>query len=53
MPWRPDAVAGEHAARQRGQSEGIVEFAIGEQTSVGGDPRSAELEIQAAVEDRP
>ncbi len=43
----------ENFARQWRQPEGVVEFAIGEQTGVGGDPRSVELQLQAAVENGP
>ena len=47
------AAVGENFARQSGQAESIIEFAIGEQTGVGGHPRSVELQLQAAVENRP
>ena len=40
----------EHAARQCGQPERVVQFAISEQPRVGGHPRSVELQFQAAVE---
>ena len=43
----------EHAARQCGQPEGVVQFAISEQPRVGGHPRSVELQFQAAVEKGP
>ena len=37
----------EHAARQCGQPERVVQFAISEQPRVGGHPRSVELQFQA------
>ena len=43
----------EHAARQCGQPERVVQFAISEQARVGGHPRSVELQFQAAVEKGP
>ncbi len=43
----------EHAARQCGQPERVVQFAISEQPRVGGHPRSVELQFQAAVEKGP
>ena len=42
-----------HAARQCGQPERVVQFAISEQPRVGGHPRSVELQFQAAVEKGP
>ena len=33
-----------------GQAEGIVKFAKGEQTSVGRDPRTMELQLQTGIE---
>jgi len=47
------ARVGEHLARHRRQSERVVEFAIGEQSCVGGDHRSAKLKHQSAVEIEP
>ena len=35
------------------QAEGVIEFAIGEQSGVGGDPGTVELKLQAAVEIEP
>ena len=43
----------EHAARQCGQPERVVQFAISEQPRIGGHPRSVELQFQAAVEKGP
>ena len=37
----------------RGQVEHIVQLAVGEQSAVGGDPRTVELELDAAVEGDP
>ena len=39
----------EHLTSQRSQPERVVKFAIGEQTSIGGDRGAAKLERQAAV----
>ena len=44
---------GQDMARHCGQPQGIVEFTIGEQSGVGGDPRAVELELQSAVETGP
>ena len=44
---------GKDIAGRYGQPEGIVEFAVGQQSGVGGDPRAVELQIQAAVEIEP
>ena len=49
----PVAAIREHAARQCGQPERVVQFAISEQPRVGGHPRSVELQFQAAVEKGP
>jgi hypothetical protein len=38
---------------RRGQAKGVVQLAIGEQTGVGGDPGTVELELDAAVEGDP
>jgi hypothetical protein len=43
----------EHTARHCCQCEGVIKVAIGEQTGVGRDPRSMELQLQATVEKRP
>ena len=43
----------EHAARQCGQPERVVQFAISEQPRIGGHPRSVELQFQAAAEKGP
>ena len=37
----------------RGQAEGVVQLAVGEQAAVRGDPRTVELELDAAVEGDP
>ena len=44
---------GEGRCGHRGQIEGIVQLAVGEQSAVGGDPRPVELELDAAVEGDP
>jgi hypothetical protein len=36
--------------RDLGEPEGIVEFAVGEQAAVGGDPRPVEFEFDPAIE---
>ena len=43
----------ENFARQCRQPEGVIVFAIGEQASIAGYPRSVELQLQAAVETGP
>jgi hypothetical protein len=43
----------ERLTRHRAETEGVVEFPIGEQSRVGGDRRSAKLERQSAVEIEP
>jgi hypothetical protein len=43
------ACVGQHITRHRRQSEHVVEFAIGEQPSIGGHHGTAKLEHQAAV----
>jgi hypothetical protein len=47
------ATVGDDIARQRAQPEDLVEFAIGQETSVGSDARPVELQLQAAVENGP
>jgi hypothetical protein len=44
---------GQHVARHRGEVDGIVGFAIGQQPGTGGDPRAAELKLRAAIEIEP
>ena len=44
---------GEHVTGHRAEAQGIVEFAIGQQPSIGGDPRTMELKLQAPVEIEP
>ena len=46
-------VFGEGRGGHRGQAEGVVQLAVGEQPAVGGDPRAVEFELQAAVERDP
>ena len=46
------ARVGEHFARHRAQAECVVEFAIGEQTGIGGDDRAAKLEHQRGGRNR-
>jgi hypothetical protein len=36
--------------RQIGQPERVVQFAVSEQSGVGGDPAAVEFQLQAAVE---
>ena len=43
------AVVTEHATRHGGQTERVVKFAIGEQTSVRRDPRAVEFKLQTSV----
>jgi hypothetical protein len=38
---------------RRGQAEGVVQLAVGEQAAIRGDPGAVELELQAAVEGDP
>jgi hypothetical protein len=44
---------GQNIARHVRQSERVVEFAVGQQASVGGHDRSAKLQHQAAIEIKP
>jgi hypothetical protein len=44
---------GKHLACQRGQSERVIKFAIGQQSSIGGDHRAAKLQRQAALKIEP
>ena len=37
-------------ARRCGQSQRVIEFPVGKQTGVGGDPGAVELQLQAPVE---
>ena len=43
----------EIVASHVGQPERVIEFTIGEQSGVGGDPGAMKLELQAAVEIKP
>ena len=44
---------GEGRCGHRGQAEGVVQLAVGEQAAVGGDPGAVELELEPAVEGDP
>ena len=44
---------GEHIAGHCVETEGVVEFAIGQQSGIGGDPRTMELKLHVAVENEP
>jgi hypothetical protein len=46
----PGAGVVQAARRHRGQAEGVVEFAIGEEAGVAGDGRAVELKLDLAVE---
>jgi hypothetical protein len=39
----------QHRTRQIGQPERIVQFPVGQQTGVGGDPAAVEFQLEAAV----
>jgi hypothetical protein len=47
------AVVGQDLARHRRQPERVVEFAIRQQSGIGGHDRTAKLQHQAAVEIEP
>ena len=47
---RAGAGVRQHLSSGLAQAKGIVEFAVGEQTTIGGDLRSVELQLEAAVE---
>ncbi len=49
----PGARIGEHITSYCAETESIVEFAIGEQPSIGGNYRAMELKLQAAVKIEP
>ena len=54
LPLRASAsIIGKHVACQHGQSKPVIKFAIGEQSSVGGDGATAKLQRQAAVKIEP
>ena len=44
---------GEHVCGHCAETKGVIEFAIGEQSGIGGDPRAIELQLHAAVEIEP
>lgn len=50
---RPGARIGEAIGRHAGEAEGIIEFAMKEQTTVGTDGRAAEHERHRPVECEP
>jgi hypothetical protein len=45
-----DRSSGRGGRRRAGQSDGIVEFAVGEESGVTGDCRAVELQLDLAVE---
>lgn len=47
------ATVRQHAGGQVGQTQSVVQFAVGEQSGVGRDPAAAELQLQAPVEPDP
>ena len=51
--WLPSPALGESRGGRRGQVEGIVQLAVGQQARVGGDTGAVELELEAAVERDP
>jgi hypothetical protein len=62
LPQQPDqsvtaipagACVGEHVPGHRAETEGVVEFTVGQQSGIGGDPGAMELELQPAVEIEP
>jgi hypothetical protein len=62
LPQQPDqrmatvpagARVSERAACHHAEVEGVVEFTIGQQASIGRDDRTAKLERQSAVEIEP
>jgi hypothetical protein len=52
-PILAGARVGQNLARNVRQSECVVEFAVGEQSGVGGHDRTAKLQPQAVVEVKP
>ena len=44
------AGVGQNIARQRRQSQHVIEFAIGKQTGIGGHDQTAKLQHHAAIE---
>ena len=49
----PRARIGEDIARHGAQTEGIVQFAVRQQSGIGGDAGAVELQLHAAVEIEP
>ena len=47
------ACIGQHVPGHRAEADGVVEFTIGQQSGIGGDPGAMELELQPAVEIEP
>ena len=47
------ARVGQRIGRRVGQAQRVVQFAVGQQSGIGGDRRTAKLEHQAAVEIEP
>jgi hypothetical protein len=46
-------VRGERFARKLAQSERVIQFAVGEQTGIGRNDRSAKFHHHAAIESQP
>jgi hypothetical protein len=44
---------GEHLGGHCAETKGVVEFAIGQQSGIGGDARTSKLKLQAAVKIEP
>jgi hypothetical protein len=49
----PAPALGKDRRSCRGQAEGVVQLAVGEQAGVGGDPGLVELELEPAAEGDP
>ena len=52
-PILAGACVGKHVPRHRAEAKSVVEFAIGQQPSIRSDPRTMELQLQAAIEIEP
>jgi hypothetical protein len=52
-PILAGACVGKHVPRHHAEAESVIEFAIGQQSGIGGDSRAKELKLQAAVENEP
>jgi hypothetical protein len=46
----PGTCVGEQVTRHGAEAEGIIKFAIGQQSGIRGNSRAAKLEHQASVE---